>query len=143
MIQKIRKSLPYLLPVLVIILIFGLILSRVYSPGSGPPNPEVTITADQAAEYTGTVAEVCGRVKSANFLHRVGGQPTFLNFGEPHPNQLFTAVIWGNKRELWRTPPEEAYLNQNICVSGRIQLHDGTPQIEVEFREQIRLNEEE
>jgi len=141
MIQKIRRSLPYLLPVLAIILIFGLILSRVYSPGPGPPSPEVTISADQAAEYTGTVAEVCGRVESANYLPHVGGQPTFLNLGEPHPNQLFTAVIWGNKRGLWRTPPEEAYLNRNICVSGRIQLHEGTPQIEVEFREQIRLDE--
>ncbi len=137
MIQKIRKSLSYLLPIMAIVLIIGLILSRIYSPEPSPPTPEITISADEASEYAGTVAEVCGRVESANYLPQVGGQPTFLNFGQPHPNQLFTAVIWGDKRRLWRTPPEEAYLHQNICVSGRIQMHEGTPQIEVEYREQI------
>ena len=141
MIQKIRKSIPILLPVVAGILILGLILSRVINPDpSGPPEPEITITAYDAADHPGTVADVCGTIVSADYRPDVGGQPTFLNFEKPHPNQVFTAVIWGANRGKWRTPPEQAYLNRRICVTGRIQMHDGTPQVEIEFREQIRVD---
>lgn len=140
MIQKLRKSIPVLLPVVAGILILGLILSRVISPGSSsPPEPEITISAFDAADNTGTTAKVCGTVASADYLPEIGGQPTFLNFEQPHPNQVFTAVIWGRHRQLWRTPPEQAYLNRDICVIGEIRMHEDTPQIEVEFREQISL----
>ncbi len=134
-----RKSIKYLLPVVAIIIIIGLVLARVVTMESTPVEPEISITAAEASEHIGTVAEVCGEVVSADYLPLVGGNPTFLNFGEPHPNQHFTVVIWGENRHLWQTPPEEAYLNKEICASGEIQLHEGTPQIVVVRLDQIEL----
>lgn len=139
MIQKIRKSIKYLLPIVAAILIIGLVLARVVSVESPPAEPEITITASEASDHIGKVAEVCGEVASADFIPQIGGDPTFINFGEPHPNQIFTVVIWGENRHLWQTPPEQAYQNREICVSGQIRLHEGTPQIVVERLGQIEL----
>ena len=143
MIQKIRKSIPYLLPVVAAVLILGLILSRVIDTDSSPPEPEITITAAEAGEYSGSVAEVCGQVASADYLPNVNGQPTFLNLDEAHPNQVFTAVIFGDNRPRFSAPPEQVYLNRNVCVSGTIRIHEGVPQIVVSNPGQIALSEAE
>lgn len=141
MIRKIRKSVPYFLPVVALVLIFGLVLSRILSTEPTPPEPEVTITTVEAEEYIGTPAEVCGTVTSADFIPDIGGEPTFLNFGEPYPNQHFTAVIWGENRGRWQRLPEQMFLNQSVCVSGQIRVHEGTPQIVIERADQVRISE--
>ncbi|CAN5381533.1 hypothetical protein BH23BAC3_BH23BAC3_15120 [soil metagenome] len=141
MIQKIRKTIPYLLPVIAVILIVGLILSRVVNTDSTPADPDVSITAFEAQDYLGTFAEVCGVVASADYLANVSGQPTFLNLDEPYPDHIFTAIIFGENRNRFRIPPEQEYLNQNICVTGTIRLHEGLPQIVVSDPEQISLSE--
>lgn len=140
MIQKIRKSIPYLLPIVAAVLILGLILSRVIESGSPLPEPEISISAAEAEDFAGSVAEVCGQVASANYLQNVNGKPTFLNLDEAYPNQLFTVVIFGDNRPRFRSPPEQMYLNRNICVSGTIRIHEGIPQIVVSNPEQIALS---
>lgn len=137
--KNIRKRLKYIFPVLIGIIVLGLVLSRIYQPDSPPPEPEVRISADEASDYIGTAAEVCGEVASADYLTKIGGEPTFINFGRSHPNQFFTAVIWGSDRGKWTRPPEKRYMNREICVSGMIELHEGTPQIVVENPGQIEL----
>lgn len=139
MIQKIRKSIPYVLPIIAAVLIIGLILSRVVDTGSSPPEPEVKITASEAVNHIGTPAEVCGRVASADYLPNVNGRPTFLNLEEAHPDPVFTAVIFGENRNLFRALPEEVYLDRTICISGTIRMHKGVPQIVVSEPEQISL----
>lgn len=139
MIQKIRKLIPWLLPTVALVLIAGLLLSRVIRPDSSPPEPEIQIHAAEAELHIGTAAKVCGQVASAEYRSDIGGQPTFLNFEQPHPNQVFTAVIWGENRRQWRVPPEDAYMNRDICVTGWIEEHRGTPQIVIELTSQIRL----
>lgn len=118
-------------------MVVGLILSRVYQPESSSPEPEVRIDAEEAKDYIGTPAEVCGEVASAEYVAQLGGKPTFLNLGRAHPNQLFTIVIWENDRAKWTEPPEKQYENREICVRGRIEMHEGTPQIVVESPDQI------
>lgn len=135
-----RKILKYMLPVIAAIMIIGLILSRVYQPESSDPEPEIRISAFEAKDHVGEVAEVCGVVESADYLPRIGGEPTFLNLGRPHPDQPFTAVIWGEDRARWQVPPEERYLTREVCISGRIETHEGEPQIRVHRPGQIRSN---
>ncbi|MEX0720402.1 MAG: hypothetical protein WD059_07020 [Balneolaceae bacterium] len=136
--KALRKYLNYIFPIVIIIMIGGLILSRIHRPDSSPPEPEIRIEATEADNYIGTAAEVCGEIASARYLPQIGGEPTFLNFGQPDPNQLFTAVIWGEDRNKWRNPPEEIYRNREVCVSGRIESHEGTPQIIIDHPGQIK-----
>ncbi|MAO65999.1 MAG: DNA-binding protein [Balneola sp.] len=140
MLPSFRKNLKYILPVVILIMVFGLILSRVYTPDPGIPEPEIRIHSDEAKDHIGKAAEVCGMTASVRFIPEIGGAPTFINFGLPDPNQTFTAVIWGENRSKWESSPESIYPEQEICVNGRIESHEGTPQIEVRNPEQIRLN---
>lgn len=96
------------------------------------------VEAAEAADLVGRRATVCGRVEEATWARNVGGEPTFLNLDGRHPDQPFTAVIWGRDRPRFARPPETAYRNARICVSGRVREHQGTPQIEVRVPAQIR-----
>lgn len=137
--KKLRKFTKKAIPVIAVILLLGLVLSRVFQPDVSM-TPEATITADQANDFIGKVVEVCGEVASARYVQEIGGQPTFINLGQPHPDQHFTVVIWGDDRLRWRASPEQMYSNRNICVTGRIELHEGTPQIIAENPDQISVS---
>ena len=136
--KNFRNALKYLIPVIVLVMVVGLILSRVYQPEPSVPGPEISITAFEASEHVGKHAEVCGRVASAEYIRRIGGEPTFLNLGRSYPDQPFTVVIWGEDRSRWRVPPDERYLSHDICVTGEIRMHEDVPQIRARNPDQIR-----
>jgi hypothetical protein len=52
--------------------------------------------------------------------------PTFLDFGEPYPDQVFTAVIYGvDRAKFGMTTPQ----GRRVCVAGAIREYHGTPEI--------------
>lgn len=110
--------------------------------GAGPPSaedPELPVYApEQAIDHLGERALVCGRVVDAAYAEGIGGRPTFLNFGRPHPDQAFTTVIWGRDRGKFERP-ETTYRSARICVAGQIREHEGVPQIEVREPRQLRV----
>lgn len=121
-------------------------LARVVGIGGGmsavpdAADPELpTFTAEQAGAHVGERALVCGRVVDATFAEGLRGRPTFLNFGRPYPEQLFTAVIWARDRGKFERP-EVTYRNVRLCVAGRIREHEGTPQIELREPRQLRVS---
>lgn len=140
MLSSFRENLKYILPAVILIMLIGLILSRVYNPDPGIPKPEIQINSDEAQNHIGEAAEVCGKVANARFIPHIDGKPTFINFDRPNPNQTFTTVIWGENRSKWKQLPENIYPENEVCVTGRIESHQGTPQIEVKNPEQIREN---
>lgn len=93
-------------------------------------------TAAEAKAHIGEVAIVCGNVVNTRFADNIRGTPTFLNFEKPHPNQLFTVVIWGRFRDKF-DKPEAKYKDKEICVKGKIEEHRGTPQIEARDPAQV------
>lgn len=137
--KKVKKALPYFLPVLILIMILGIILSRIYQPDSTSADPDIRIDAAEAGEYIGKTAEVCGEVASADYLPHVNGKPLFLNLEHTYPDQPFTAVVWGRDRSKWDRPPEEMYDNMEICVTGTIEIHEGTPQIIIDNPRQVEI----
>lgn len=96
------------------------------------------VEAHDAAGFVGQRAVVRGRVVNAVFASSTGGQPTFLNVDRAYPDQPFDVVVWGRDRSRFEEPPEVAYLNEKICVAGRVDEHEGVPRIEVRVPEQIR-----
>ena len=53
------------------------------------------IRPEQATSHVGEHQTVCGTVASATYAVKSNGRPTFLNLGQPYPNHVFTAVMWG------------------------------------------------
>lgn len=100
---------------------------------------QTTLEPAEAIEHVGEAAVVCGEVVSATYAARSNGQPTFLNLDKPYPNHVFTAVIWGEDRFRFETAPEEAFDEERVCVSGRIETYRGKAQVEVSRPAQIEV----
>jgi DNA/RNA endonuclease YhcR with UshA esterase domain len=97
-----------------------------------------TLDPADAAAHVGEEATVCGEVTGAKYSDHRKRKPTFIDFGPPHPNQLFTALIWGEYRDKFDYVPE-SLLGKTICVSGTITEYKGKAEIKVSDPAQIRL----
>jgi len=97
------------------------------------------ISPTDAANYVGKSVTVCGKVASATYSARSKGRPTFLNLDRPYPNQIFTALIWGENRSKFSPPPDKAYSGKQICVTGVISTYRNQPQIVVKDPSQIMV----
>jgi hypothetical protein len=101
-----------------------------------PVQAQKKLTASEAKEHFGETATVCGDVVSTRYASSSKGQPTFLNFDKPYPNQIFTVVIRGSNRSKFKIP-EEDYKDKKICVTGKISAYDGLPEIIADDPKQI------
>jgi hypothetical protein len=97
-----------------------------------------TLDPAAAAAHVGEEATVCGEVTGAKFSSHRKRKPTFIDFGPPHPNQLFTALIWGEHRDKFNYVPE-SLLGRTICVSGMITEYKGKAEIKVSDHSQVRI----
>ena len=87
-----------------------------------------TFAPEEAAKHVGETVTVCGVVASAKYAGQVRGGPTFLDFGKPYPNAIFTALILGSDRAKFGAP-EKAMQGKQVCVTGQVQLYQGKPQV--------------
>jgi hypothetical protein len=117
--------------VLVAVLLGAFFAARhfVADGGGGVPADAPVIDAREASDRVGQVARVCGTVVDAAHATSVRGSPTFLNFEEAYPDPVFTVVVWQDVRAQFDVPPESAFRGRRICVAGRIEEHEGRPQI--------------
>ena len=92
------------------------------------PTLAASLGPDEAAAHVGETATVCGLVVSATYLPQAPQSPTFLDLGEPFPNQIFSAIIFGADRPKFGTP-ETSMRDKSICVTGAIFLYQGKPKI--------------
>jgi len=90
-----------------------------------------------AVKYIGKSVTVCGLVASAAYAVANFGTPTYLNMDKPYPDQPFTVIIWGDKRNKFPTPPETTYSGKRICVTGTIAGYNGQPQMAITGPSQI------
>ena len=96
-----------------------------------------SISASEATNFIGKQKTVCAYVASAKFAVKSRGQPTFLDMDNKYPDQLLTIVIWGSDRSKFDGAPEATYLHKTICITGKIELYKGTPEIIVRSPAQI------
>jgi hypothetical protein len=102
--------------------IFMLLLVCPIAACAAPLNPE------EAASHVGENATVCGLVASARYAAQATAAPTFLDFGKPYPNQIFTAIIFGSDRAKFEAP-ELSLREKQVCVTGALFLYQGKPEI--------------
>ena len=98
---------------------------------------EKTLTAIEAKDHIGEQATVCGKVVSTRYAESSRGRPTFLNFDQPYPNQVFTLLIWGSDRSKFGDP-ETSYRGKRICVTGKISDYKGVPEIVANAPSQVK-----
>ena len=96
------------------------------------------IQPKDATKYIGQTVTVCGKIFGGKYLNTAKNTPTFLNMGAAYPNQLLTIVIWGDARKNFTYAPEEKLKNKTVCITGRVEMFKGKPQITAESESQIK-----
>ena len=94
------------------------------------------ITTSEAGTHVGETTVVRGTVAQVS---TVGSGMIFVNFGRPHPDSEFTAVVRPG------TPGFDSLADlegKEVKVEGTIELHKGRPQIVLGSPEKIRLASE-
>jgi DNA/RNA endonuclease YhcR with UshA esterase domain len=100
-----------------------------FSAGEPPP----VYTTTQAASHIGEMATVCGTVAGT---HHSGRGNTFVNLDRAYPNQAFTAFIPASSASAGADL--RSLEGKNICVTGKVALYKGKPEIVVTTKEQIQ-----
>lgn len=103
-----------------------------------PALAQKNLTATEAKDHLGEKATVCGKVVSTHWATSSRGSPTFLNFDQPYPNQIFTVVVWGTDRSKFGNP-ETAYRDKQVCVTGKITAFKGVPEVVAYEPTQIKV----
>ena len=55
-------------------------------------------------------------------------EPTFLDFGTPYPNEIFTAVIFGRDLRGFGSS-ETTFSGKAVCATGEVRNYRGKPEI--------------
>lgn len=95
-----------------------------------------SISLADTASHVGETATVCGLVASAKYAANSRAQPTFLDMGQPYPNQPFVAVIFGTDRAKFGEP-ETTLSGKRICITGQVRNYRGKPEIIVSDPSQL------
>lgn len=95
------------------------------------------ITPEQAKDHVGEKLTVCGKVMLAVHVQDQPRQPTYLNFGRPYPDQVFSVIIRNEDRDNFPSPPETLFADQDVCATGMIAESEAGPQMRVESPEDV------
>jgi len=107
---------------------------------SGGSACSAAISWKEATGHVGENGTVQGPVVSAVCATSSSGEPTFLNIGLDYRDPgRFTALIWGENRDPFPEPPEQAYAGKTVCVTGSIDEYQGVAEIIVDSPSQIQV----
>ena len=99
------------------------------------------IKTEDAAKHEGDSVKICSKIFGARYFETSNKAPTLLNVGAKYPDAPLTIVIYGENRPAFKNKPDEFYLDKNICVTGRITMYRGKPQIVISSEEQMQVKE--
>lgn len=100
--------------------------------------PVTEIDVNKAADYIGKRESICSKVYSTKVLDSNG--MTLLNVGGEYPNSPLTVVIYANKLKNYSFVPADYYKGKNICITGKIELYKGKPEIISTSQQDITIN---
>lgn len=94
----------------------------------------------QAHALQGEYRAFEGKVHKVHALPHVAGQPTFIQLGQKnHQNMPLTLVLWGAHRANFSKVLPHLAAGARVCVSGKVERYQNTPQIVLKYEEQLRL----
>jgi len=94
----------------------------------------VSISTSEVNEYVGKEAEVTGYIADVVIRPKV----IYLNFDRKYPKNTFTGVIFPADADKFGDA--EQFRNKNVTVRGRIGTFNGKPQIILNRKEQLTIN---
>jgi DNA/RNA endonuclease YhcR with UshA esterase domain len=96
----------------------------------------IVVTDHDAGKFVGQMVTVKGKV--ARVTTTSSGN-TYLNFGAPHPNQTFAAVIPKKVADHFKNV--QAWEGKVLSVSGVVKVYRNKPEIMLEGPGQVTVEE--
>ena len=97
-----------------------------------------TVPLDSVTNYEGKTITVCSKVQGT-FVTKGDKKTTYINFGKPYPNTTFTAVIFEGDLPNFKYTPSEYLKDKQVCLTGKITIYKGKPQMIITKEEQIKV----
>lgn len=97
----------------------------------------VTIDIRDSSKYEGKLVYTCGKVYSTKVIQSNG--MILMNVGGEFPDAHLTIVIYNNSLKNFDDNPEKFYKGKNICVSGKIKMYKGRPEIIINTKHDIQV----
>lgn len=96
------------------------------------------VSADSLAKYEGHLVTVCAKVTGT---HVTDGKSrtTYINFGKLYPDHTFTVVIFEKDLANFSYKPAIRLLDKKVCVSGKIKIYKGKPEMIINREALIRI----
>ena len=95
---------------------------------------KIKINWEDADSHLGKYVIVSGKIVASYKNEKV----CFLNFHEDFRNYL-SLVIFADDFKKFPDNPDKYYLNKNVTVEGRVKHYKGRPEIILNSREQIKI----
>ena len=99
------------------------------------------IKIEDAAKHEGDSVKVCTKIFGGRYFENSNNAPTLLNAGAKYPDAPLTIVIFGSSRPAFKNKPEEFYTDKEVCVTGKIVMFKGKPEIILTNERQIIVKE--
>ena len=98
-----------------------------------------TVSLDSVQFYEGKTITVCSKVIDT-YVSKTNEGTTFINFGKPYPKSTFVVVIFEKDIENFKYIPSEYLKKKNVCITGKVVIYKGKPEIIVKKEEQIKID---
>lgn len=96
---------------------------------------QTEIKVEDAANHVGENVKVCTLIYGAKYFDNSG--ITLLNAGAKFPNSPLTVMIPKENHADFKNKPEDYYPEKSVCVTGKIVLYKGRPEIIVTSEKDI------
>lgn len=140
LIDRLLRRHPVLLAALVGLGVLVIAVARLFGGLGGGPQPvrcDEPVGWDAAAEAVGRSAAVVGPAVAVTRADDVGGQPTFINLGAPHPEEpRFDVVVYDDVATQFDEPLADL-AGETVCAVGEVRERDGVPQTVIDSPPQL------
>ncbi|HZV69685.1 MAG TPA: hypothetical protein VFG10_09080 [Saprospiraceae bacterium] len=96
------------------------------------------IVPDSVRYHEGQTITVCGKIVDT-FVTKSEKKITHLNFEYGYPNQTFSVTIFGSDLPKFSYVPAEFLKGKNVCVTGKVRMYNGRPEIVVNAEDQLKV----
>jgi micrococcal nuclease len=103
-------------------------------------NAQQQIKIEDAAQHEGDSVTICSKVYGGRYMSSSKTAITLLNVGGLYPNALLTILIKPENRAAFTNKPEEFYIGKEVCITGKIIMYKGKPEIELFSENGITLS---
>jgi len=96
------------------------------------------VIPDSVQFYEGKTITVCSKVADT-YVSTSEKKITYLNFEYGYPNQTFSGVIFESDLPKFSYVPSEFLLGKKVCVTGKVKIYKGRPEIIINSEEQLKI----